>query len=171
MAFRVAVCLCVLVSGTILCCPAKGSDAAKPPDAGQAAGPGGNRSGASPPGVSAGTGGKQEVRYDTASVVDFGGVVQEVRQFPKESPLSGVNLVLLTDSDTTIHVYVAPAEFVRSFEITFRKGDSVHVTGSKVKFEGETVVLGREVRKDSATLYLRGRDGAPYWTSSGKPAS
>ncbi|HEY3838007.1 MAG TPA: hypothetical protein VGL72_15605 [Bryobacteraceae bacterium] len=167
MAFRIAVCLGVLVSGTILCCSAKGGDKAKPPDTGQTADQGGNRPGANPTGTVA----RQDLKYDTAAVIDFGAVVVEVREVPKDNPLSGVNLVVRTDSDATFHVYVAPVEFIKTFEITFRKGDNVHVIGSKVKFEGETVVLGREVRKDSSTLYLRGRNGAPYWTTSGKPSS
>jgi hypothetical protein len=142
MAFRVAVCLCVLVLGTILARPAKGDDRLK-----------------------------QEPKYDTTTVIDFGAVVVEIREVQKDNPLSGVNLVVRSDSDATFNVYVAPVDFVKSFEITFRKGDNVHIVGSKIKFGGDTVVLGREIRKDSTTLYLRGREGGPYWTPSGKPAS
>jgi hypothetical protein len=142
MAFRLAVCLCVLVLGTILARPATGDDRLK-----------------------------QEPKYDTTTVIDFGAVVVEVQEVQKDNPLRGVNLVVRSDSDATFNIYVAPAEYVKSFEITFRKGDNVHIIGSKIKFNGETVVLGREVRKDSATLYLRGRGGEPHWTPTGKPAS
>ena len=60
-------------------------------------------------------------------------------------------------------VYLGPAEFIESFGLTFRKGDNLHITGSKVRNSGDSIVLAREVRRDSATLYLRNRNGDPYW--------
>src|SRR5579863_4026220 len=103
MAFRLAVCLCVLVLGTILARPATGDDRLK-----------------------------QEPKYDTTTVIDFGAVVVEVQEVQKDNPLRGVNLVVRSDSDATFNIYVAPAEYVKSFEITFRKGDNVHIIGSKI---------------------------------------
>jgi hypothetical protein len=142
MTFRSAVTLCVLALGTITAGPAK--DAVKT---------------------------EQEPKYDAGTVIDFGAVVVEVREVQKGNPLGGVNLMVRTESDATWSVYLAPADFVKSFEITFRKGDNIHVIGSKVKFGADIVVLAREVRRESATLYLRGRNGEPYWTTAGKPAS
>ena len=114
---------------------------------------------------------EQEPRYDPANVVELTAVITEVREVAKGSPLNGVNLVVRTDSDATVGVYVAPVAFLKNFDITFAKGNSIHIVGSKVKVNGGSVVLGREVRKDSTTLYLRNRNGDPYWQAGDKPAS
>lgn len=110
-------------------------------------------------------------QYDPSTVMDFAATVLEVREVPKDNPLSGVNLLVKMDSDATIGIYLAPADFFRSFEIAFRKGDMIHVIGSRVKFAGENILLAREVRRDSATIYLRDRNGQPYWLLMGKPPS
>jgi hypothetical protein len=106
---------------------------------------------------------EQEPKYDAATVVDFEAVVIDTREVAKENPLCGFHLQVKTESDSTLGVYLGPSDFVKSFEIVFKKGDRIHIVGSKVKLGGEPVVLAREIRKDSATLYLRGKDGAPYW--------
>jgi hypothetical protein len=98
-------------------------------------------------------------KFDTKTVTTFEATVLEMRDTGKE-----MTLQVRTESESSLTVYLGPREFVKSFEITFNKGDRIHITGSKVKFEGENLVLAREVRKDSTTLYLRGKDGAPYWT-------
>ena len=103
-------------------------------------------------------------RYDTSTVVTFEAVVSEVRPGAKDSVPQGVSLVVKNDSDVLLTVYLGPADFVKGFEITFRKGDRIHVSGSKVKSgDGEILVLARDVRKESSTLYLRGKGGEPYW--------
>ena len=38
--------------------------------------------------------------------------------------------------------------------------------GSKIKFNGSQVVLAREVRLESTTVYLRDDHGVPYWKKS-----
>jgi predicted TIM-barrel enzyme len=100
-------------------------------------------------------------RYDTRTVVAFEAVVSEVRT--KESVPAGVSLLVKNDSDAAWTVYLGPADFVKGFDLTFKKGDRIHVTGSKLKLGDDVLVLAREVRKEAATLYLRGKEGEPYW--------
>ena len=63
----------------------------------------------------------------------------------------------------SIDVYLGPTAFIKDFEVTFAKGDRVHVIGSKVKYAGRPLILAREVRRDSTTLYLRDERGTPNW--------
>ena len=106
--------------------------------------------------------------YDTATVVDIQAKVTEVREVPKGSPMDGLHLILQSGSET-LDVYVGPAEFVKVFEVTFRKGDQIHVIGSKVNFEGSTVVLAREVSIGTVTLLCRDKEGEPLWKYFIKP--
>ena len=108
-----------------------------------------------------------EPRYDSATTVDMMAVVAELREVPRGSPLSGSHLMVRPESakenSETIDVYLGPATYLKDFEVAFAKGDRLQVIGSKVKYGGASVVLARQVRRDSTTLYLRDEHGIPYW--------
>jgi hypothetical protein len=108
-----------------------------------------------------------EPGYDPATVIDVMATVMEVREVPPGSPLSGVHLLVRTQTET-LDVYLAPAEFLKEFEISFAKGDRLQIAGSKVKLGETHVVLLREVRKRETTLYFRDRKGTPNWKGAGK---
>ena len=100
--------------------------------------------------------------YNTATVVDLTAKVTEVREVSKDQPLAGVHLILQQASQT-LDIYVGPAEFVKVFDVKFAKGDEIRVIGSKVDFDGSTVVLAREVSLGTVTLVCRDKDGSPLW--------
>ena len=108
-----------------------------------------------------------EPRYDSATTVDMMTVVADVREVPRGNPLSGSHLMVRLDSakeaSETIDIYLGPANSLKDFEVTFAKGNRVQVIGSKVKYGGAPVVLARQVRRESTTLYLRDENGTPYW--------
>jgi hypothetical protein len=106
--------------------------------------------------------------YDTAKVIDVQAKVTEVREVPKGNPMDGLHLMLQSGSET-LDVYVGPMEFVTVFAVPFAKGDQVHVIGSKVTFEGSTVVLAREVSLGTVTLLCRDKEGEPLWKYFIKP--
>jgi hypothetical protein len=109
-----------------------------------------------------------EPSYDTATVIDVTGTVTGVREVPKGSPADGLHLILQSGLQT-LDVYVGPAEFVKIFEVTFVKGDNIHVIGSKVMFGDSTLLLAREVTIGTVTLLCRDKDGAPLWRYFIKP--
>lgn len=108
-----------------------------------------------------------EPRYDAGTTVNTMVVITELREVPRGSPLGGAHLIVKPEaakSDSeTIDVYLAPTDFLKDFECHFAKGDRIEIKGSKVRFSGNAVVLAREVRRDSSTLYLRDSRGVPYW--------
>jgi hypothetical protein len=105
-----------------------------------------------------------EPRYDPATPVDMTTVVVDVREVPAGNPLAGWHITVRASANDTIDVYLGPSEFLRDCQITFAKDDRVHVLGSKVKFGTATMILARQVSRDSSTLYLRDARGVPYWT-------
>ena len=106
----------------------------------------------------------EDPRYDVATVIDVDATVMDLRQVPRNSPLSGLHLTVKIESDT-IDVFLGPIDFLKEFEITFAKGDKLEIIGSKVKFGGAHIVLARQVRRDETTLYLRDAKGKPHWTA------
>jgi hypothetical protein len=110
-----------------------------------------------------------EPHYDTATTIDMMVIVTEVREVPAGNPLSGYHLIVRPESaktgSETMDVYLAPADYLKDFDCHFAKGDRSQVKGSKIKYNGSTLVLAREVRLNSTTLYLRDERGVPYWTA------
>ena len=109
------------------------------------------------------TKGETEPRYDPATVVYLRVVVTDVRAAAAENGLDGVWLTVRAEVRTNLDVYLGPASFLKEFDITFAKGDEIQIIGSKIRIAKGVIVLAREVRKGSATLYLRGRNGEPFW--------
>ena len=108
-----------------------------------------------------------EPRYDPATVVSIRMVVAEVKEVPKGDPLGGVHLLARPESaragSEPVDVYLAPADFMKQVDITFQPRDRIDVTGSKVKAGGAPVILAREVRRNTSTLYIRDEKGEPVW--------
>jgi hypothetical protein len=110
-------------------------------------------------------GGAAEPKYDAGAVTEYLATVVEVQETPDGAPMRGVHITVKAGSDT-LNVYLGPAAYLKDFLVTFVKGDRLHVTGSKVKWNGGHVVLAREIRKDGTTVYLRDAQGNPYWPAS-----
>ena len=106
----------------------------------------------------------EDPRYDVAKVIDVDATVMDLREVPRNNPLSGLHLAVKIESDT-VDVFLGPVDFLKSFEITFAKGDKLEIIGSKVRFGGAQIVLARQVRRDETTLYLRDAKGKPHWTA------
>jgi hypothetical protein len=111
-----------------------------------------------------------EPRYDSSSNFDAMMVVTDVKEVPEGSTLNGMHLIVRPESSKsnaeTTDVYLAPDEYLKDFNCHFTKGDRLQVKGSKIKFNGSQVVLAREVRLESTTVYLRDDHGVPYWKKS-----
>ena len=109
-----------------------------------------------------------EPRYDTTNV-DAIMVVADVKEIT-EGPLMGMHLMVRPETaranSETTDVFLAPDEYLKNFECHFAKGDRIQVKGSKVRFNGGQMVLAREVRLQTTTLYLRDDQGTPYWKKS-----
>lgn len=101
-------------------------------------------------------------RYDPDSVISVSGVVVDVREQAEPVALQGVHVMLRSERHP-VHVFIAPAGFMKAFGFRLAKGDDLQVSGSKVRFDGADLILARQLRKDSEILVLRNDDGAPYW--------
>lgn len=106
----------------------------------------------------------EDPRYEVATVIDVDATVMDLREVPRNNPLSGLHLTVKTESDT-MDVFLGPVDFLKGFEIAFAKGDKLEIIGSKIKFGGAHIVLARQVRRDETTLYLRDAKGKPHWAA------
>ena len=100
--------------------------------------------------------------YDAKTEITFEGTVEKIeRPGSEHMPSMGLHLFVKTAGET-FRVHLGPAEFVEK-TMTFKEGDTVQVTGSKITMMGETAIMAREVKKGDKVLKLRDENGMPAW--------
>jgi len=101
--------------------------------------------------------------YNPATETTLTGAVDEVKNVPSQGPGAGGLHLIVKAASGAVEVHLGPAAFVTSKNMTFAKGDTVTVTGSKVTMSGQEVVIAREIKKGDQVLTLRDANGFPAW--------
>ncbi|HZP22886.1 MAG TPA: hypothetical protein VFB04_05530 [Terriglobales bacterium] len=99
-------------------------------------------------------------KYDSANEVKIKGVIDDIREVPGD--YEGTHLVVKTDTGTVL-VHVAPADFLKEIDTSFKKGDEVEVVGCKAPDATEPEILAREITVGTNTTTLRDDKGVPVW--------
>jgi DNA/RNA endonuclease YhcR with UshA esterase domain len=101
--------------------------------------------------------------YATTSEQTMHGLVVETRDF--ECPVTGTVGSHLTVKNETgsIEVHLAPASFMKQYEINIHKGDKVTVVGSKITYEGKSALIAKSVAIGNETYNFRDQSGKPLW--------
>ncbi|HEX4998660.1 MAG TPA: DNA-binding protein [Terriglobia bacterium] len=108
--------------------------------------------------------------YDPQTEVTFQGVVEKViRVTHHRGGREGIHLAVKSGNDT-YDVRVGPANFVEK-TMTFKDGDTIQVTGSRVMVMGKSAILARQITKGNQTLKLREANGMPLWRGMRTPIS
>ena len=101
-------------------------------------------------------------KYDSTTETKVKGTVQDVKLVPPSGGKPLEYLTLKSGADT-VDVLLCPKSFYDDMGASFKAGDEIEVTGSKVKQGGSDVILAREVTKGNDVLILRFKDGKPAW--------
>ncbi len=112
-----------------------------------------------------GMGGPQDSpRYDPKTEVTVKGPVEEVKEYSNQGGWhTGQHVTLKTDKGT-LDIHLGPTDYWKKHGFTLAKGDSIEVTGSKIKVDGAEVVVAREVKKGEKVVTLRNAQGVPAWS-------
>jgi len=100
-------------------------------------------------------------KYDPATETKLKGIVDQLKLVPPTGGNPVAYLVL--KGQATIQIFLCPKSFLDEMGVSFKAGDEIQVTGSKVKQDGEGLILAREVVTAGDTLTLRFKDGKPAW--------
>jgi hypothetical protein len=105
---------------------------------------------------------QSQPQYDAATEAKLKGTVEQLKL---ETPSGGkpVAYLVVKNGEEKTQVFLCPKSFLDEMGVTFVAGDSVQITGSKIKQDGADVILAREVTKSGDTLTLRFTDGKPAW--------
>lgn len=101
--------------------------------------------------------------YDNAKQVTISGTVQEVRNY--QCPVTGTvgTHITMKQGGETMEVHLAPATFLKQYDIVIKQGDTVHIQGSRILFEGKPSLIAKIVVDDEVTYAFRDGSGKPLW--------
>jgi len=103
-------------------------------------------------------------KYDKASEAVFKGTIVEVRD--RQCPVSGglgSHIVVKLGDGSTLEVHLSTTKFVKQYELAFKVGDPVEITGVKVKFENVDTIFARKIKCGTDEFLFRDNDGKPLW--------
>ena len=101
--------------------------------------------------------------YDLKAEVTFKGTVTKIERMGTDHMrgMGGMRLIVRSENEMyTVHL--GPADFVEK-TMTFKEGDSIEVTASRMPMMGDSVFMAREVKKGDTLLKLRDENGMPLW--------
>ncbi len=102
--------------------------------------------------------------YDPKTVETVKGEVVAVdRIAPGYAQSGGIHLRLKTAGEN-IAVHLGPAWFVEKQEVKVARNDRVEVTGSRVKYGKEFIIIASTLSKEGKTMVLRDEKGVPKWS-------
>jgi hypothetical protein len=101
-------------------------------------------------------------KYDPATETKIKGAVEELKFMPSSGGKPAAYLTLKSGAGP-VQVFLCPKSFFDDMGASFKPGDEIEVTGSKVKQDSGDLILAREVVKGDDTLTLRFKDGKPAW--------
>jgi DNA polymerase III alpha subunit len=102
-------------------------------------------------------------KYDVAKEVTIKGAVEEIKEVPNPKGQIGIYLMVKSGSEI-LEVRLCPNSFLKEFELVFKKGDQLTITGSKVRVDEKDVILAREIELGNSRITLRDKEGVPVWT-------
>ena len=101
--------------------------------------------------------------YNVAQEQTFTGIIKEVKDY--QCPVTGTvgSHIAVAGDLTTLEVHLAPAKFLKDYEIVLKAGDRVTVHGMKFTFDGKPAMLARTVTAGQNTYSFRDLKGRPEW--------
>jgi hypothetical protein len=70
--------------------------------------------------------------------------------------------VLKTETGN-VEVHLAPASFMKQYDINIRKDDNVTIIGSRIMFDGKPALIAKSVAIGRETYNFRDPSGRPLW--------
>ena len=106
---------------------------------------------------------RETYSYDTSSQKITTGIVVEVRDY--KCPVTGTvgSHIMLKRGGDVIEVHLAPAAFLKQYEIVINKGDEVAIEAAPILFEGKPALLAKTLALGNATFAFRDAKGRPLW--------
>jgi hypothetical protein len=162
----IAVASLALVSPALAQQPAP--DTGGPPEIGGGRGipPGTSRRGLARGGPAA----RLTLMYDPATVTKVSGTVATLGTMPPGGRLGAMRTATLKTNQGNITVFLSPDWYLDQEKVSFKVGDRLEVTGSKVNFGEQPAIIAKDFKKAGGkTISIRDDQGDPVWAPQGPP--
>lgn len=105
----------------------------------------------------------ESYQYNTANQTKVNGVVEAITDY--RCPVSGTvgTHITVKTATSTIEVHLAPAKFIKDYDIVIHKGDQVEIHGARITFEGKPSLIAKTVAVEQTTFAFRDNNGKPLW--------
>lgn len=106
---------------------------------------------------------EQVPRYDVSKEIAVKGVVQEITDY--RCPVTGTvgSHLMIQTGQEMLEVHVAPAKFMREYEVLINKGNEVSMLGNRFTFAGKAAFVPRSITVERTTYFFRDKQGGPVW--------
>lgn len=102
--------------------------------------------------------------YDPTTVITFPGRVLEIKQVMSPYHKHYGQFARMQTDYGEMKVYLGPSWFLKKQKIKISVGEQLEITGSKIYYNGEPLVMAAEIRKEGWILRLRNKyNGTPFW--------
>ena len=102
--------------------------------------------------------------YDPKTVETIRGTIVDYDQFKTRPDGAPGQLIKVRTDDGKEHVvHLGPVWFVLEKDVRWEKGKEIRVTGSRVQYEGQPVIMASEIKHADKTLVIRNDKGVPRW--------
>ena len=106
-------------------------------------------------------GSKYNRMYDPNSVITISGIVTVIDYINiGETDTRGVHISVRTKNET-MQVHLGPEWYIGKQTMLVHINDKVDVTGSRVNYNGDEIIIAREISKDGNVMKLRDSNGYP----------
>jgi DNA/RNA endonuclease YhcR with UshA esterase domain len=101
--------------------------------------------------------------YDITNQHVVTGTVVDVQDYA--CPVSGTvgSHITVRHAGGNIEVHLAPAKFLKQYEIVINKGDLVKIEGADTTVDGKPALLAKIVADGTSTFAFRDSKGRPLW--------
>jgi len=104
--------------------------------------------------------------FNPSTMTTVQGKIDSTGSFrPMSHAASGLRLKVTTNDGRTVTVHCGPKDYITQQGFSFKKGDTVTVTGSQVQMGKNEVIMATTIQSNGKTLNLRDSQGNPLWTS------
>lgn len=109
-------------------------------------------------------GGNYSRIYDINTVETVAGQIRSIDIIhPSNNSSNGIHMTIYLPTGDII-VHLGPEWYIDNQTLQLKADDNVLVTGSKVTYKGDLVIIAKEVIKDGQVLNLRDDYGFPLWS-------
>jgi hypothetical protein len=100
--------------------------------------------------------------YNPGTVVTVAGIVV-AKTPPAAKGLPQLVYVTLKTAKGKITVFLGPDLYVDKLPVQIQALDKIQVTGSRITWKGQPVIIAAKIQRGHQVLKLRGPNGVPVW--------